>query len=394
MNPLVPRIARRVRQAVHDITGSAEPSSGTMSPYTLWHGPSPTSAPTLVVTPVADILLLQGIAPAKCDVVIEFDADLAPVEASHRFPHPSTPRGERDCFELTVDSSLPVTATRCRMVFDDHVGAWHALPTRTDAASTQPVERIERCPACRSSEWQPTGRRQHLDMTTCVRCGLVMTNPRPAEDRTLLRYSERYFTEEYLPAQQMSISLQRHIDAILDLAEPAKEQNPTLFELGVGGGNLAARAAERGWTVSGTDVNDASVAHAKRRGLHVWTENVDHAETLAGRYGAVISEMSLEHVRRPEHFCALAADALTPDGRLVVYTVSAEGDSFEHAGMASPLVGPGEHLFLFSAGSLVSMCQRAGLRVESIWRNATADEIGIVAVKRRDVANPGVAPVL
>jgi len=72
----------------------------------------------------------------------------------------------------------------------------------------------------------------------------------------------------------------------------------------------------------------------------------------------------------------------------VIYTVSAEGDSFEHSGMASPLVGPAEHLFLFSAGSLVSLCQRAGLRVETVWRNHTADEIGVVAVKRRDVDSP------
>ena len=73
-----------------------------------------------------------------------------------------------------------------------------------------------------------------------------------------------------------------------------------------------------------------------------------------------------------------------------MYTVSAEGDSFEQSGMASPLVGPAEHLFLFSAGSLVAMCEAVGLRVDTVWRNHTGDEIGIVASKRRDVANPGV----
>lgn len=218
-----------------------------------------------------------------------------------------------------------------------------------------------------------------------------MTTPRPVEDHTLMRYSEKYFVDEYLPSQQLSPSLLTHIDAILDHAEPARRVNKALFELGVGGGNLSTRAAERGWDVSGTDVNPASVAHSTSAGLNVWHENSDHADSLGGTYGAVVSEMSLEHVRRPDHFCSLAADALAPGGRLVIYTVSAEGESFEHAGMASPLAGPAEHLFLFSAGSLVSLCQRAGLRVETVWRNPSSDEIGIVATKRRDVANPAVA---
>jgi SAM-dependent methyltransferase len=217
-----------------------------------------------------------------------------------------------------------------------------------------------------------------------------MTSPRPVEDQTLMRYSERYFTEEYLPAQQATSALIAHIDSILELAEPARVASPTLFELGVGGGNLLTRARERGWTVAGTDVNSASVTYATSRGLNVWRENADHAASLGGSYGAVISEMSLEHVRHPERFCQLAADALVPGGRLVIYTVSAEGESFGHAGMASPLAGPAEHLFLFSAGSLVSLCQRAGLRVESVWRNHTADEIGIIATKRRDIGNPAV----
>ena len=107
----------------------------------------------------------------------------------------------------------------------------------------------------------------------------------------------------------------------------------------------------------------------------------------------MISEMSIEHIRNPAHFVGLAADSLTAGGALVIYTVSAEGESFEHSGMGSPLVGPAEHLFLFSASSLVTMCTRAGLRVDTVWRSPTGDEIGVVATKRRDSQNPGIPAV-
>lgn len=391
VNPLVPRIAGRIKRTVREIRGEPSPSGSAASPYEQWHGPAPGTTFDLVATAVADIVVIQGCAPEGTAVSLEFDNDVPNRDVPHRFPHPMGRDGRRTCFETTIDATNAVGATRCRLIAEDLRTNWRDLPTRQAHGAMEATDILDRCPACRSAEFVHAGRRQHLSMETCVRCGLVMTTPRPAEDLTLMRYSERYFEEEYLPSQQMSDGLAAHIDSILDLVEPARGVKSTLFELGVGGGNLAARAAARGWTVSGTDVNVASVAHAADRGLNVWHENVDHADSLGGSYGAVVSEMSLEHVRHPERFCELASDALVADGRLVIYTVSAEGASFEHSSMASPLVGPAEHLFLFSAGALVSLCQRAGLRVDSVWRNPSSDEIGVVAVKRRDVGNPGVA---
>ena len=391
MNPLVPRITRRTKQALWQLRGGAPTPATAPSPYVQWHGPSAAAQFGLVLTPVADIVLLQGAAPVGTPAELEFDVPDMTIAAPHRFPHPSTPTGQPTCFEATVDATTAHNAKRCRLRAGSHVGDWQSLPRLPEPGGMVGDEQLDRCPACRSPESTLTGRRQHLDMATCSRCGLVMTTPRPAEGHTLMRYSERYFIDEYLPGQTLSPALLAHIDSILDHVEPGRRVNNTLFELGVGGANLSLRAADRGWVVSGTDVNPASVAHATALGLNVWHENADHAESLGGTYGAVVSEMSLEHVRQPDHFCSLAAHALEPGGRLVIYTVSAEGDSFEHAGMASPLAGPAEHLFLFSAGSLVSLVQRAGLRVDSLWRNPSADEIGIVAVKRRDVANPAVA---
>jgi SAM-dependent methyltransferase len=359
-----------------------------------WHGPESGDELRLAVTAVADIILLQGTAPSGAPVTLNFDVNEAVIDAPHRFPHLANPTGKAVCFEHTLDSSVIGEARSVRANAGSKSTDLIALPELPAPGSMVGVETLERCPACASGVRTATGRRQHLTMETCAACGLVMTSPRPKEDHTLVRYNERYFEDEYLPSQTLTASLERHIDSILDHAEPAKDTSPRLFELGVGGGNLAARAVGRGWIVSGTDVNSASIAHAKSQKLDIWLENSDHATTLRGPYGAIISEMSLEHVRRPEHFCALAADALAPGGRLVIYTVSAEGASVEHSGMASPLFGPAEHLFLFSAGSLVSLCQRAGLRVETVWRNHTGDEIGIVASKRRDSGNPSIAPRL
>ena len=398
--PLLGPVVRAARRAVGPEVSTSDRS--TPSPYVQWHGPvSSAKHAALTCTAVADIALLQGRAPVDSRVEIELSSQSALLPATHRFPHPDSPLGPADCFELTVDHGQVATpsggSVQARLLVDGTIPegstneGWVDIPALPAPGAMVGVEDLLSCPACGSPELRLAGRRQHLEMHTCQRCQLVMTTPRPAEDHTLVRYNDTYFENEYLPSQQLTPALLGHIDSILDHAEPAREASNTLFELGVGGGNLSNRASERGWAVRGTDVNAASIAHAKGRGLDVWLENADHATSLGGEYGAIISEMSLEHVRRPGHFCRLAANALVPGGRLVVYTVSAEGESFEHSGMASPLVGPAEHLFLFSAGSLVALAERSGLRVDHVWRSPSGDEIGMVATKRSDTGNPAIS---
>ena len=69
----------------------------------------------------------------------------------------------------------------------------------------------------------------------------------------------------------------------------------------------------------------------------------------------------------------------------MLYTVSAEGKSFREEGMASYLVGPGEHLYLFSSESLCRMVADAGLALQSLWVDNQGNDVGVVAVKSRAI---------
>ena len=347
-----------------------------------------TEGPALTVTAVADLALLQGVTPGDVDaasVTVELDGGparrLVPVD--EWFPVPGADDGAARAFRLTLDAEDLDGAVRARLHCGASPGPWHPLPSVRTPRGMPGEEALESCPACGGVGRTPVGRRQGLEMQRCTGCGLVMTSPRPAEDKTLVRYGRNYFEAEYLPAQADTAALRAHNDALLDLLDSRRRPGATLFELGVGGGLLLDRAMERGWKVAGSDVNEAAVEHVGARGHDVWVANVDHADSLGGPYAAVVSEMSLEHVRRPDHALRLAADALEPGGALLVYTVCPEGESFRVAGMASYLVGPAEHLFLFSEASLVELCESAGLVVEHRWRDETGDDVGVVAGKPR-----------
>ncbi len=349
-----------------------------------WHlGDEP--APTMAITPVADLALIQGLRRAdddSGDVLIELDGGSSRELSIDRwFADPRQPGSTQVAFVVTADSVTLAGAHRARLRSRTQVGPWLDLPELTTPKGMPGVEAIERCPACSDSEMVEAGRRQGLTMRRCGSCGLMMTSPRPAEDKTLVRYSRSYFEGEYLDSQVDTPELRAHNDALLDAVDARRRPGAGLFELGVGGGLFLDRAAARGWQTSGTDVNPAAVEHVAKRDHDVWVDNIDHAVDIGGPYSAIVSEMSLEHVRRPDHAVQTAATALEPGGVLLVYTVCPDGQSLRHAGMASYLVGPAEHLFLFSEEALVALCERAGLEVERTWTSASGDDIGIVAAK-------------
>ncbi|MGI9606738.1 MAG: class I SAM-dependent methyltransferase [Acidimicrobiales bacterium] len=331
---------------------------------------------------MADLALLQGSCGTGVDASIELVDAAGGIGAVHRvtpIPHPL----DLGSFAVvaTFDEEAVGAATRARLVNAGSTGPWVDLPALRTPRGMPGVEAITECPACARARFDLVGRRQGLTMQRCLECGLVMTSPRPAEDHTLVRYGDRYFETEYLPSQEDTAAMMRHAHNLLDVVEPYRTSTGVLYELGVGGGSFLDAAVERGWAVAGSDVNPAAVAHVCSRGHRVEVGNVDHLDAIPEPVRVVVSEMSLEHVRNPDHAIKLAANALRSGGALLVWTVSAEGESMRYEGMASHLVGPAEHLFLFTEESLRSFCTQVGFEVQRVWFDATRDSVGVLAVK-------------
>ena len=284
-------------------------------------------------------------------------------------------------FQVTVDHISRAGAIEGRVhVPDTYSSEWTVLP-ETVAVGLAGTEFISKCDACGCEEASPVGVRHGLTMQRCADCGLVYTSPRPSQSDVLIRYNEDYFHAEYLVSQEETPAQVQHWDNLLNLVDDYQYRGASLFEIGFGGGGLLERARVRGWDASGSDVNAAAVKYAQDRGLRAHHENVDEIHALSEQHDCVISEMSLEHMRYPRHAIELAADSLRPGGCLLVYTVCSEGRSFREEGMASYLVGPAEHLFLFSADSLTRMATAAGLELKSVWVSPSGDDVGFLATK-------------
>jgi len=249
------------------------------------------------------------------------------------------------------------------------------------AGDPVPVEEVGTCPVCGDAERQIEGSSDGLRMARCATCAVVYTVDRPTPGFLAARYSAAYFADEYLPALEAEAdAMATHWSMLLDLLEPHRGAASRLFEIGTGAGRFLRAARQRGWDGRGVDINAAAVEYGRREyELDLVAAPADTEINPTAGYDAVVSEMSLEHLPDPHAVVARAAAALRPGGVLMIFTVCADGDSFTSLGMASPLVGPAEHLFLFSQSSLERLVTDAGLEPLLFWTDEAGDSIGVLA---------------
>ena len=94
-----------------------------------------------------------------------------------------------------------------------------------------------------------------------------------------------------------------------------------LLEVGCGSGARLADLERAGWIVEGQDIDEAAVATARSRGLHVHAGKVEELVDLpAATYDVILMSHVLEHLHRPVDVLRRCRSLLRPGGRLVLST--------------------------------------------------------------------------
>ena len=213
------------------------------------------------------------------------------------------------------------------------------------------------CDCCGGTELEEIGKRNGLAIQRCTNCGLAFTSPRPSLDIV----QQRAMRDEVAEHQQDQRDLLSHVERFKGLSR-------RLLEIGSGAGFRLREARALGWEACGVELNDIATVSLEERS-----------------FGAVVLERVLEHLVSPQAALRKCGAALQPGGGLLIVTIGCEGDLFMTRGMDFEHVGPAEPLYYFSTASLCRMCESAGLRVESCWRDATGDTLMLVATRRWDV---------
>lgn len=130
----------------------------------------------------------------------------------------------------------------------------------------------------------------------------------------------------------------RLVDPLLDAA--AVGSGSRVLDLGCGPGQVAAAAATRGARAEGVDVSAAMVEIAARRhpGIDFAVADATRTPFAAASFDAVIANMLLLHLGRPEDALAEAHRLLRPGGR-VAFTTYDTADKARLVGVLLAAIG-------------------------------------------------------
>ena len=211
-----------------------------------------------------------------------------------------------------------------------------------------------------------------FEIRRCPDCGLAITWPPPAPSEMGRYYPDAYYgnagEKRFVgPVEALQRALYGHRAS---LVEKATGRGPgRVLDVGCGRGFLLDAFRRRGWSVEGTEMSEASSAHA-REVLEI-PVRVGPLETLglpAGSFDAVTLWHVLEHVTTPASLLEEIGRILKPGGVLLVSVPNFGSPEARATGAGWFHLDVPRHLVHFTHGTLDSSLRSAGFApLEASW---------------------------
>ncbi|MGI8729228.1 MAG: class I SAM-dependent methyltransferase [Solirubrobacteraceae bacterium] len=250
------------------------------------------------------------------------------------------------------------------------------------------------CSTLVSGRQAPVWVKDGFDIVRCGACGLVFRRELPAPAELAEIYAEEYFRRpeedaagqgysDYLADEQLHrLNGALRARKLGALAEPGR-----LFDVGAAAGFFMDEASRRGWDVAGIDVSPQMSGWGRERlGLNLSTGEFRAADLVDASYDAVSMWDYIEHSLDPVGDLNRARALLRPGGVLAISTGDSSSFVARLSGRRWHLLTPRHHNFFFSARTLASACERAGLEVVSTGYPAARYSLGYLAFKLRSMA--------
>jgi 2-polyprenyl-3-methyl-5-hydroxy-6-metoxy-1,4-benzoquinol methylase len=231
---------------------------------------------------------------------------------------------------------------------------------------------ILECPICQSKNWQPVFEvtdhsisKEKFTLIKCAACALVVTSPRPDDDR-LGRYyqSDDYISHSgksnnlvnkiYLQARKISLRWK------LNIIQQEKHWGK-LLDIGCGTGEFLHTMKTAGWEVSG--VEPSMTARSKAEQLLEQTIN-ENLESVKGAFDIITLWHALEHLPDLNGSLEKIVKLLKPDGKLLIAVpnhTSHDGSKYgpHWAGYDVP-----RHLWHFNQKAMAALLLKHGFTLQ------------------------------
>ncbi|MHC4243842.1 MAG: class I SAM-dependent methyltransferase [Planctomycetota bacterium] len=229
------------------------------------------------------------------------------------------------------------------------------------------MERL--CPSCGSDKYEVEFVKDHLNVVSCKSCLLVYVNPvlKPEICENIYLSAEYSDIVKSLIEESHNYRKQRFgYERINNIERYTPRTLPKrLLEIGCSTGFLLEAARERGWEVTGIEVNPSAVKFGRERGLTIIDRPIEQVDfSSQHRFSAVAMYDVIEHLIDPAKTLAKAREILVNEGAVFIYVPNFQSASKEIMGVQNAhFIWPTHHLTYFTPLTLRDFLQRLDFEV-------------------------------
>lgn len=219
------------------------------------------------------------------------------------------------------------------------------------------------CPLCHSSEFHTLSEYQRAHLEQCSSCGFVFSKHIPGEQEL-----ETYYSEEYELTEFFSPITAKRYEEILEGFEHLKKTN-NLLDVGSGSAFFAEIAIKRGWNVYGTELTDATIAAAEKKGVIMSKGKLEDVQFDSDFFDVVVCIEVIEHVSYPLTLVKEIQRTLRPGGAVYISTPNFNSLLRRRLKSAYDVISYPNHLSYFTTKTLKSLFTTNGFTKQSMVTN-------------------------
>lgn len=232
------------------------------------------------------------------------------------------------------------------------------------------------CPIC-SNKMKYIFKKFGYNFYQCHNCKFGKFYPLPDKKKILRRYSDEYFSNEYLKSYGSTIDSANkilvnsrfdYIDKLLKNNYIMTQNKKKLLDIGCGGGFLLKNFSQKGWDVFGIDIISSSVRYVNEvlKLPAAQTNFEDYPkyefENNFGKFDLITLTDALEHFFDPISVLEKIYYILKDNGILFLNVPNVKSISFKFIGKEWAIISPLEHISYFSATSLKILLEEIGFK--------------------------------